>query len=90
MLRDARGSVDCLALSPRSVELTGHALQRMTLRGISVLDVQLALATAARAVDHRHGTTSHFGQALDGRAIVVVTERDDHDRVVTMMLGGDS
>jgi hypothetical protein len=33
---------------------------------------------------HAHGTTSHHGTALDGRAIVVVTETDDHDRAVTV------
>jgi len=68
------------------VHLTAHATARMTLRGISRLDVEHVLATAHRSTNHAHGATSHAGIALDDRGIVVVTEFDDHDRVITVML----
>ncbi|MCK9249460.1 MAG: DUF4258 domain-containing protein [Solirubrobacteraceae bacterium] len=67
------------------MDLTDHALDRLAERGIALRDVELVLATAHRRVMHRHGSTSHHGFALDGRAIVVVTETDDHDRIVTVM-----
>lgn len=66
-----------------AVRLTDHAVARMALRGISRLDVEHVLATAHRSTDHAHGSTSHAGIGLDGRSIVVVTELDDHDRVIT-------
>ncbi len=62
----------------------------MSLRNISPLDIELALATTTRTTDHRHGTTSHCGQTLDGRAIVVVTEADDYDRIITVILDDHS
>jgi hypothetical protein len=40
-------------------------------------------------VDHGHGTTSHAGNSLGGRGILIVTETDDHDRIITVMLEGD-
>lgn len=68
------------------MHLTDHAKHRMVLRGISALDLQLVLATAERTLGHDHGTTSHIGRGLDGRGIVVVTDSDDHDRIITVML----
>jgi hypothetical protein len=67
------------------VHFTDHALDRLAERQITKRDVELVLATAHRRVDHGHGTSSHHGFALDGRAMVVVTETDDPDRVVTVM-----
>jgi hypothetical protein len=69
-----------------SVHLTDHALARMALRGISRLDVEHVLATASKSTEHRHGSRSHVGTALDGRGIVVVTEADDPERIITVML----
>lgn len=68
------------------MHLTRHAIERMALRRISRLDVALVLTSASTRADHLHGATSHFGVGLDGRGIVVVTETDDHDRVITVML----
>lgn len=68
------------------MEPTDHAIQRMRLRGVSTLDVELVLAAPAKVVIHAHGTASHFGWSLDGRRIIVVTEAEDYDRVVTVMI----
>ncbi|MDO9410101.1 DUF4258 domain-containing protein [Patulibacter sp.] len=72
-----------------AVQLTNHALARMALRRISRIDVEHVLATAREATVHAHGATSHVGSALDGRGIVVLTEVDDHDRIITVMLEED-
>lgn len=68
------------------MELTDHAMRRMRLRGVSILDVELVLAAPTRVVAHAHGTASHFGWSINGQRIIVVTESEDYDRVVTVML----
>ncbi len=68
------------------MEFTDHAIERMNLRNVAILDVELVLAAPAKVVEHAHGTASHFGWSIDGRRIIVVTEAEDYDRVVTVMI----
>ncbi|MBF6620663.1 MAG: DUF4258 domain-containing protein [Patulibacter sp.] len=68
------------------MEFTDHAIKRMSLRNVAILDVELVLAAPTRVVAHAHGTASHFGWSIDGRRIIVVTEAEDYDRVVTVMI----
>ena len=68
------------------MEFTDHAIRRMRLRRVAILDVEFVLAATAEVVTHDHGTASHFGWSIDGRRIVVVTEAEDYDRVVTVMI----
>ncbi|MDX8152589.1 DUF4258 domain-containing protein [Patulibacter brassicae] len=66
------------------MEITEHAEQRMEERNISRLDVEHVIATAHTRTAQPWGTTLHHGIALDDRAIVVCTESEDWDVIVTI------
>ena len=66
------------------MEIKEHAAQRMRERDVARLDIEHVIATAYHRAGQRWGTTLHRGFGLDGRAIVVVTETEDWDAIVTI------
>jgi hypothetical protein len=68
------------------MRFTHHANERLAERGIDRADVRAVLAAPTRVEDGRPGATNHYGQASDGRAIIVVVAEDMPGLIITVML----